>query len=34
MTEISNSKQYDLEERTYRFAKDIVIFCYLEFIRA
>ncbi|HDH31605.1 MAG TPA: four helix bundle protein [Candidatus Wolfebacteria bacterium] len=27
MTEISNSKQYDLEERTYQFTKNVSIFC-------
>ena len=27
MTEIPNSKQYDLEERTYQFAKKVAIFC-------
>ena len=26
MTEIKNSKQYDLEERTLRFAKDVIVF--------
>ena len=26
MTEVKNSKRYDLEERTLRFAKDIVAF--------
>jgi len=26
MTEIQNSKQYDLEERTYQFAKRVVLF--------
>jgi four helix bundle protein len=26
MTEIKNSKQYDLEERTLRFAKDVIEF--------
>lgn len=27
MIEIQNSKQYDLEERTSRFAKRVVLFC-------
>ena len=27
MTEISNTKQYDLEERTYQFAKKVALFC-------
>ena len=27
MTKIPNSKQYDLEERTYQFAKRIILFC-------
>ena len=27
MTEIPNSKQYDLEERTYQFAKKVTLFC-------
>jgi four helix bundle protein len=27
MTEIPNSKQYDLEERTYQFAKKVALFC-------
>lgn len=27
MIEIPNSKQYDLEERTYQFAKKVAIFC-------
>ncbi|MFH1162088.1 MAG: four helix bundle protein [Candidatus Jorgensenbacteria bacterium] len=27
MPEIQNSKRYDLEERTYQFAKNVVIFC-------
>lgn len=26
MTEIQNNKTYDLEERTYQFAKNIVVF--------
>jgi hypothetical protein len=26
MTEIINSKQYDLEERTLKFAKDVIFF--------
>ena len=26
MTEVKNSKQYDLEERTLRFAKDVIEF--------
>ena len=26
MTEVKNSKQYDLEERTLRFAKEIIEF--------
>jgi four helix bundle protein len=26
MTEVKNSKQYDLEERTLRFAKDVLEF--------
>jgi len=27
MTEIQNSKQFDLEERTYQFTKKVAIFC-------
>jgi len=27
MTEIQNSKQYNLEERTFQFAKKVVLFC-------
>jgi len=27
MTQIINSKQYDLEERTYKFSKSVAIFC-------
>lgn len=27
MIEISNSKIYDLEERTYAFARDVALFC-------
>jgi len=27
MTEIQNSKQYDLEERTYQFTKSVGLFC-------
>jgi len=27
MTEISNSKPYDLEERTYKFSRDVALFC-------
>ena len=27
MTKIPNSKQYDLEERTYQFAKEVSLFC-------
>lgn len=26
MTEVKNSKQYDLEERTLRFAKEVIVF--------
>ncbi len=26
MTEVKNSKQYDLEERTLRFAKEVIEF--------
>ena len=27
MTKISNSKRYDLEERTHRFTKSVALFC-------
>jgi four helix bundle protein len=27
MTEIQNNKKYDLEERTYQFAKNVAVFC-------
>ncbi|MEW6618709.1 MAG: four helix bundle protein [bacterium] len=27
MTKIQNSKQYDLEERTYQFAQEVALFC-------
>jgi len=27
MTEIQNSKRFDLEERTYQFAKKVALFC-------